>query len=57
MISLLYDLKESFDRKNSTKEKVHYLAGQGLNNFDVAKIIGISEKHVSKEKSSMKKNG
>lgn len=55
IISLLYDLKESFNHKSSIREKVSYFAKRGLSNKYIAKIIGISEKHVSKEKALSKK--
>ena len=57
MISLLYDIKETMSKKSSVKEKVGYFTKKGLSNKEVAKILGISEKHVSKEKALLKKNG
>lgn len=55
MIALLYDIKEAVDKESSVKEKVAYFAKKEMGNKDIAKILGISEKHVSKEKALMKK--
>lgn len=44
-------LKENF----SVKEKVAILVRAGVDNQSISKILGISEKHVSKEKSLMKR--
>jgi DNA-binding NarL/FixJ family response regulator len=58
VISLLMDLNEKMDSKTTTKEKVAYLVRTGLNNNqEISKILGISEKHVSKEKAMVKKDG
>jgi hypothetical protein len=59
VISLLYMLVEKLEGKEySIREKVKHLTDVGLDNQSVAKILKISEKHVSKEKSLMKeKNG
>lgn len=57
MISLLLDIKESLGEKMSLKGKIAYLVRAGLSNKEISKILGISEKHVSKEKALLKKNG
>jgi DNA-binding NarL/FixJ family response regulator len=56
IINLLYDIKE-FEKKEPIKSKVAYLARAGVDNKSIAKILGISEKHVSKEKYWANKNG
>jgi len=57
MIALLYDIKESLSKESSVKEKVAYFIKKDLGNKEIAKILSISEKHVSKEKALLKKNG
>lgn len=53
VIALLNDLKFR-ESKASVKEKIAYFTRFKLNNSDISDILGISEKHVSKEKSLMK---
>jgi len=57
IIALLYDIKESLGKESSVKEKVAYFVKRNLGNKEIAKILNISEKHVSKEKALLKKNG
>jgi DNA-binding NarL/FixJ family response regulator len=54
VIALLNDIKFRED-KAQIKEKIAYFVRFGLNNRDVSEILDISEKHVSKEKSLLKK--
>lgn len=50
-IGLLYELNDSLTKKSSIKDKVSYLSNRGLGNKEIARALGISESHVSKEKS------
>lgn len=54
LISLVQDLKYR-EFKSSLREKIAYFDRFDLKNKDIANILNISEKHVSKEKSLMKK--
>ena len=54
IISLLNDIKFR-ENKASIKEKIAYFSRFKLSNRDISHILNISEKHVSKEKSLMKK--
>lgn len=47
---LLYDLKSALVGKESIRNKVAHFANKDLGNKEIARILGISEKHVSKEK-------
>ena len=55
---LLYELKESLGNKSSIKEKVAYFANEyrSMGNKEISRALGISEKHVSKEKSLLKRS-
>lgn len=50
IIALLNEINNR-DQKITLKQNVGRLTALGLSNKDVARILGISEKHVSKEKS------
>ena len=54
VIALLNDLKFR-ESKAQIKDKIAYFVRFGLNNKDISEILDISEKHVSKEKSLLKK--
>lgn len=54
IIALLSDIKES-ERQGTLKEKIAYFGKLSLSNREIAQILNISEKHVSKEKSLIKK--
>lgn len=54
IIALLNDIKFRED-KAQIKEKIAYFVRFGLSNKDISEILNISEKHVSKEKSLLKK--
>lgn len=57
VISLLNDIKQQ-EKSQSLRDSVAYFSKFKLSNKDIAEILNISEKHVSKEKSlSKKKNG
>ena len=47
---LLYDLKVALVGGESIRNKVAHLVNKDLSNKEIARILGISEKHVSKEK-------
>lgn len=55
---LLQEIKEALTKPQQVKEKVAYFSNENRNltNRDIAQILGISEKHVSKEKSLLNKN-
>ena len=54
VISLLNDIKH-LEINSSMKEKIAYFSKFNLSDGDIAKILKISKKHVSKEKSLIKK--
>lgn len=43
------------DKPDTIKGRIELLSKLGVSNKDIAKILNISEKHVSKEKSLIKK--
>ena len=43
------------NKPKSIKEKVEFLSKLGVSNKDISRILNISEKHVAKEKSLIKK--
>ena len=54
---LLQDIKEALNKPQSVREKVAYFSNENrsLTNKEISRILGISEKHVSKEKSLLNK--
>lgn len=56
IVGLLYELNDSLIGSSSIRRKVSYLSSRGLNNKEISRALGISEKHVSKEKSLLNKN-
>lgn len=58
VINLLMDLNGHMGSKTTIREKVAYLVRNGLDdNQEISRILGISGKHVSKEKAMVKKYG
>jgi ribosomal 50S subunit-associated protein YjgA (DUF615 family) len=57
LAGLLCDLKEMIGNKSSVKEKVAYFANKhrDMSNPEISRALGISEKHVSKEKALLKR--
>ena len=51
LIGLLYDLNDILTSKSSIRQKVAYLSSRKLSNKEISQVLGISDKHVSKEKS------
>ena len=45
------------DKEISLKQRIIILSNTGLKNSEIAKILGISQVHVAKEKSLAKKGG
>lgn len=45
-----------FEKELSIKDKVRFLSNFDISNQEISKILDISEKHVAKEKSLLKKD-
>lgn len=56
IIGLLVDLNGALSENNLIRNKVSYLVDRGLQNKNISRALGISEKYVSKEKSLSNKN-
>ena len=56
VVGLLQEIKEALTKTQSIREKVSHFSNENRNltNKDISRILGISEKHVSKEKSLLK---
>ncbi len=56
VIGLLQEIKEALVGPQSIKEKVAYFTNENkeLSNKEISRALGISEKHVSKEKALLK---
>ena len=54
---LLQEIKEALIKPQSIKEKISYFSNENkcLTNKDISRTLGISERHVSKEKTLLKK--
>ena len=54
---LLQEIKEALTKPQSVRDKVSYFSNENrsLTNKDISRTLGISEKHVSKEKTLLKK--
>ena len=55
LIGIFLDLHDALTKKRSIRDKVSYLSSRGLSNGEVSRVLGISEGHVSKEKSLLNK--